>query len=324
MINSFFNNPLLYTLVIVIASLLGAGLLILGIYRFFVASDKVNQRMQLFVENREIISPTRNLIYYVTPRNLPGSFLNRTFSPFFQRIINYFGRSTPKNSIAKLEDDLRLAGNPGGLHARGFYGIRIITLFLGIGIAFFLFFRAGAPSSATILLGLAIALIAFLIPRLWLNASIRRRKDELSHNLPDALDMLSVCAIAGMSFDQGLKRLCEFWPTELTEEFKQVLQEMDMGVARSEALRNMDARVKIDELSSFIAIMIQSENTGMSYADVLQGEAKQMRVFRQFRAKESANSLPAKMIVPVALFIFPALIAVILGPVLPNLLNLFQ
>jgi tight adherence protein C len=96
-----------------------------------------------------------------------------------------------------------------------------------------------------------------------------------------------------------------------------------MGTPRVEALRNLKARANVDELSSFIAIMIQSDLTGMSYADVLQSQARQMRIFRQFRAKERANSLPAKMIVPVVIFIFPAILAVIAAPLIETFLKIF-
>jgi tight adherence protein C len=319
----FTNNLVLYIL-IVLASLAGVGLLILGIYRIALISDTVKQRMQVFVDNRETTSTRKGIVYRVTPRDLPGSFLNRTIKRFFQRTIDFLGKYTPANSLAKLEYDLRVAGNPNGMHARRFYGIRVIILVLGMALGFLIYSQGDPTDLNSLLLLAAIILIVLLLPRLWLNGKIRRRKDELSHNLPDALDMLSVCATAGLSFDQGLKKICELWPTELSGEFKQVLQEMDMGVPRAEALRNLKSRINLDSLSSFIAIMIQAENTGMSYAEVLQSEAQQMRMFRQFRAKEQANTLPAKVIIPVAIFIFPALIAVILGPIIPPILGMFQ
>ena len=79
----------------------------------------------------------------------------------------------------------------------------------------------------------------------------------------------------------------------------------------------------VDELTSFISIIVQAEEIGMSFADVLHSQADQMRIMRQYRAKEIANRMPAKMIIPLAIFIFPALIAVILGPVIPTLMNAF-
>ncbi len=97
-----------------------------------------------------------------------------------------------------------------------------------------------------------------------------------------------------------------------------------MGVSRGEALKNMSNRLDVDDLSRFISIIIQAEMIGMSYADVLHSQALQMRVLRQYWAREIANKLPAKMILPLALFIFPALIAVILGPTIPTILNIFK
>ena len=96
-----------------------------------------------------------------------------------------------------------------------------------------------------------------------------------------------------------------------------------MGVSRTTALTNMSDRLDVDDLTSFITIIIQAELMGMSYADVLHSQAMQLRVMRQYRAREMANKLPAKMIIPLALFIFPAIIIVILGPVFPRILNIF-
>jgi tight adherence protein C len=98
---------------------------------------------------------------------------------------------------------------------------------------------------------------------------------------------------------------------------------MEMGVSRATALTNLSNRLDVDELTNFITIIIQAEKMGMSYADVLHSQALQMRVMRQYRAREIANKLPAKMIIPLALFIFPAIIIVILAPAFPRLLNIF-
>jgi len=77
---------------------------------------------------------------------------------------------------------------------------------------------------------------------------------------------------------------------------------------------NMSNRLRVDDLTNFITIIVQAEKIGMSYADVLHSQAQQMRIMRQYRAKEIANRLPAKMIIPLALFIFPAIVIVILAP----------
>ena len=152
---------------------------------------------------------------------------------------------------------------------------------------------------------------------------MRNRQDEIRRALPDALDMLSVCASAGLGFDQSLQKISSYWDTEFGQEIKRTIQEMEMGVTRSDALRNLSQRLEVNDLSQFVAIIIQAEKIGMSYADVLTSQANQLRIMRQVRAREMANKLPGKMIIPVILFIFPAMIAVILGPTVPILMNLF-
>jgi tight adherence protein C len=141
--------------------------------------------------------------------------------------------------------------------------------------------------------------------------------------LPDALDMLSVCASAGLGFDQSLQKISTYWDTELGREIRRVTNEMEMGVPRSTALRNLSNRLEVDDLTQFIAVIVQAEKIGMSYADVLHSQALQLRVMRQVRAREIANRLPGKIIIPVILFIFPAMIAVILGPAIPTIMSIF-
>jgi tight adherence protein C len=106
-------------------------------------------------------------------------------------------------------------------------------------------------------------------------------------------------------------------------EFKRVVQEIEFGVSRADALRSLAERLQVSELSSFVAVIVQSESLGMPISDVLHGQAEQMRIVRQFKAKEVASRLPAKMMFPLAFLILPALIAVILSPTVPSLLGLF-
>lgn len=321
--NLFIDDKFILILVILIISLGGLGILLFGLIRLARTEKTVNQRMQDFVSNRDK-NISSNTFYRGLPRELSGSFFNRTVIPFFRKIIDFLGKFNPVNSTAKSEHSLTVAGNPYGMHAQGYYSLRVITLFFAIAIAFFIGYSNGFSDIFTIVIGALIVFAALLLPKIWLDSITQQRKDELRRNLPDALDMLSVCAAAGLGFDQGLKKICEFWHTALSIEFKLVIQEMDMGVSRADALRNLSTRVDVDEISSFIAIIIQAESIGMSFSEVLASQAKQMRILRQFRAKEIANMMPAKMIIPVAIFIFPALIEVIIGPLIPIIMNLFS
>ncbi len=259
----------------------------------------------------------------IIPREISGSLVNRTIVQWLKKVLNFLGRFAPEQMAVDLEHKLNIAGNPSNLHAKEFYALRFLLLLVGILLAFLINRGFKNINNTNLLFGLIIIGASMFLPVLWLNSKVQTRQSEISRGLPDALDMLSVCASAGLGFDQSLQKISNYWDTELGHELKQVTQEMEMGVSRSEALRNMSERLDVDDLSRFIAIIIQAEKIGMSYAEVLHSQALQMRVLRQYRAREIANKLPGKMIIPVALFIFPALIAVILGPALPILINLF-
>jgi tight adherence protein C len=173
-----------------------------------------------------------------------------------------------------------------------------------------------------LLLGLLLLAVCLGAPGLWLSSRMKQRQDTIRRGLPDALDMLSVITAAGLSFDQAMLRLGQTFRTPVGMEFVRVVSEMEIGISRRQALRNLQARVDITELSSFVSVILQSETLGMSIADVLHSQAEQMRVYRQFRAKEIASQLPAKMMLPLVAFIFPALFGVLLGPFLPVLMQI--
>jgi len=318
------NSSLIIALFAAILGILGLLVVIAGINTAGQSTPRVSRRVQDFViepETRKVPDAVREK--KILPRDLTGSLVSRTIAPFFKNIVDYLGRYTPASTITKTNKQLSIAGSPMNMRAQEFYGLRVLILFIGIALAFLVNYKTFPVNTNNLLIGLLIIAVALLLPLMWLNSLVNRAKDEIRRNLPDALDMLSVCASAGLGFDQSLQKITDYWPTALGKEFKRVIQEMEMGVPRSQALRNMADRLEVDELTSFISIIVQAEEIGMSFADVLHSQADQMRIMRQYRAKEIANRMPAKMIIPLAIFIFPALIAVILGPVIPTLMNAF-
>lgn len=305
-----------------IAAILGLGLAVYGISTWLKRSKNFSTRLDQFVTSpldSTSISNTNRII----PREISGSLFSRTISSWFNNLIPHVGKFTPEKMGVDVEHKLTIAGNPANLHAGGFIAIRFLLFLAGVIFAVLINRDFKNINTTSLLLGILIIVMCLILPGFWLKSRVRARQFEISRGMPDALDMLSVCASAGLGFDQSLQKISSYWDTELGHELKRVIQEMEMGVTRSTALRNMSDRLDVDDLSSFIAIIIQAEKIGMSYAEVLHGQALQMRMLRQYRAREMANKLPAKMIIPVALFIFPALMAVILGPAIPIVINLF-
>ena len=164
----------------------------------------------------------------------------------------------------------------------------------------------------------------FYLPRIWLRSVVRRKQDKIRRALPDALDMLSVCADAGLGFDQSLQRVSESWKSPLATEFARVVAEMNMGQTRAQAMRNMSNRLDVPELSSFVAVILQSDELGMSISDTLHAQANQMRIERRYWAQEQARKIPIKMLFPLIFLILPAMWVVILGPAVITLRALFS
>ena len=311
-----------FVILLVGVSLVGLGVLILFLgMRSFTVSD-VTQRLNHFVTVQTAQLSTAQPVTSIRRTDLSGSFRTRMLEPFIHQVGSIFGRLTPSSSIDRLEHQLEIAEKPYGLGPREFYGFRIIFIILGVWLAFTLLQRS---TDTIYLIGAGLTLyVGILGPTVWLKRKVRKRQDQIRKGLPDALDMLSVTAEAGLGFDQSLQRVSQYWDNPVGVEFGRVVAEMEMGVSRRAALRNMADRLDVPELSSFIAVIIQSDQLGMSIADALHAQAQQMRIERRFRAQEAARKVPLKMLFPMMLLIFPAMLAVVCGPTLPILSDFFK
>lgn len=308
--------------ILVGAGFAGLGLLLVVLGLRWAQSDDVSRRLHDFVS--EPVPPAQRLAPISPARRteLAGSFRTRILQPWFKGLGGFFGRFMPARNIGRIDHLLSIAGRPLGLGAREFYGLRLVCALLGIWLAYIIL---GRGLDLTNLLAVALTLyVGVLGPTAWLKRAVRKRQERFRKDLPDALDMLSVCAQAGLGFDQAMQRVSETWKTALSVEFNRVVAEMEMGVPRRQALRNMADRLEVPELSSFVAVIIQSDQLGMSIADTLQAQAEQMRVERRFRAQEAARKVPLKMLFPMILLIFPAMLAVVCGPSIPLIFDLFS
>ncbi len=317
-----FNSQYLYLLIGPLTILLGLLLSLYGIITWIISKYRLTKRVEHFVSlSEDEFDPASN--NQIIQREISGNLFERTIVKWLKNFVRNLEKFTPTKMALNLEHKLILAGNPSNLHAGDFNAIRLLLVSAAIVLVVIYLFNQSALNPITLLLGILIVAIFYALPNVWLSRKIRERQGEIQKTLPDALDMLSVCASAGLGFDQSLQKISYHWETELGTEIKRVTHEMEMGISRMDALRNLSNRMDVDDLSRFVAIIIQAEKVGMSYADVLHSQALQLRVLRQFRAREIANKLPGKMIIPLAVCILPALLAVILGPMIPIILNIF-
>ena len=201
-----------------------------------------------------------------------------------------------------------------------FFGSKVVCA-VGLLVCMFVFqlFKPQVKLVNLTVLSVAIALIGFRLPNLWLSIRTARRKEALTLGLPDALDLLVVCAEAGMGLDSAMKRVGEEMKLNsrtISEEFRLLNLELRAGKSRKEALKNLALRADLEEVNSLITLLIQADRFGTSVAQALRVHSNAMRIRRTQRVEEVAAKLPVKLLFPTILCIFPSLFLVILGPAL--------
>ena len=249
--------------------------------------------------------------------------VGRVFGPLMRQVLGLLGRLAPTRMVQASEQMLLQAGDPGGLSALDFFGLRLLAM-LVFGGLYLVLARNSATVSVLLRNSLLIGIAGFFIPWLWLRSRARGRQHSISLALPDALDMLTIGVEAGLAFESALLRVGERWHNPLTVEFRRAVGEMRVGTPRDVALTRMAERSGAPELRSFIAVLIQSNQLGMSIAQVLHGQAAEMRVKRRQRAEELARQASVKMVFPLVFLIFPAMFVVILGPSIPALAGMLN
>ncbi len=250
-------------------------------------------------------------------------FVQRVVLPPLRKSLRLFGRLLPSRNLASLQAMLMQAGNPGRLSALDFTGLRML-LALALGAPVFLLGSQALGAAKGAGLALMVALLGYLVPIYWLRSRIKSRRNEIQRALPDALDMMTIGVEAGLAFESALLRVGDQWDNALTHEFMRAVAEMRLGATRGEALQRMAERCDVRELTTFVAIVVQSSQLGVSIASVLHNQADTMRVKRRQRAEEQAQQAAVKMVFPLILFIFPALMVILLGPAIPTMIDVFS
>lgn len=239
---------------------------------------------------------------------LPETATERS-SPSWLRSIAL--RLSPTGIAHHLQRRLDLAGNPPTWTPDRVLAAKGLGLLMGAGLGALIGFR----SVGWLLLGLGVgAVFGFFLPDLLLLNAGQKRQEKIRRALPDALDMLTVCVEAGLGFDAALAQVARNTTGPLAQECARVLQEMQIGKSRNQALRALTERTTVNELRAFVSALAQAGELGVPIAQVLREQAREMRVRRRQRAEELAQKVPVKILFPLIACLFPAMFVVIIGP----------
>jgi tight adherence protein C len=231
------------------------------------------------------------------------------------------GRLAPQTNVERVRVNLMRAGYPRNLTVLDFLGLKIlVALCSGILTLYLLAPRAASPARQLIT-GALMIVVGFFLPDFWLSTLVRQRQREILRTLPDALDMLTICVDAGSGLESAMLRISQKWSNAIATEFGKMVAEMRLGMTRREAFQNLAFRADVPEVGSFVAVLMQADQFGLSIANVLHTQSDQMRQRRWQRAEEEARKLPIKLLFPLVFLIMPALFAVTIGPAIPVLLD---
>jgi len=301
------------TLIIIIAVvvLVVVGAVILVIVGLREASNKIDP-----LEERLLEFASRGEDVTLEEIELSQPITERIILPLARKLGELAIRFTPQNALQDTARKLEQAGSPRGIDPTVFWAGRLIVAVALGALLVFVFSITSLQWSLSVkvmIVGL-FTIIGFYIPELLLRSRMQRRQKEIGKAMPDALDLLTICVEAGLGFDGAMARVFEKWDNELSRAFGRVLREIQLGKLRREALRDMSERIGLNEMTSFVAAIIQSEQLGVSMARVLRIQAEQMRIKRRQRAEEQAQQAPVKMTFPMVLLIFPSILIILLGP----------
>lgn len=247
-------------------------------------------------------------------RELEQGFGQRILVPFVGGAGRVARRVTPLDARERVVKKLQLAGGPEGWDAERVIAFKVILAGAGFVGSLVLAKLMNLGGLSFVLCVALISLAGFLIPDSLLARKVDERQKEVLGTLSDTLDLLTISVEAGLSLNAAIGQVVQNVPGVLSQEFARMLQEIQLGVPRSEAFRHLAERTDVEELNSFALAMIQADVFGVSIASVLRTQASQLRIKRRQSAEAKAQQTPVKIVFPLILCILPALFVVIIGP----------
>jgi tight adherence protein C len=276
-----------------LALLLGFGAGFIGLYALMPSPSQVyelRQRAATRAEAQTIASPLLRLLWPLILMFLP--------------LAKRYGKPAYREQKAQ---EIPLAGLPPVMTVDHLIGMKFVLAIVGL--------LVGLMYSG-IVVGLIAAVVGFVLPDRMVTEQKRAREMAILRALPGSVDMLTLAVEAGLDFVAGLQRVIDKGaPGPLREEVATIINDIRLGDSRSGALRSFGRRINIPEVVSFVGVLVQADRLGASIGEVLRSQADRMRTERFQRAEKAGAAASQKLLIPLAVFIFPAVILVLVGPV---------
>ncbi len=265
-----------------------------------------------------------NVLETVLPDRVQTPLVNRIFGPTAQRIRHTLSRLYPSRDIDRVHADLLKAGLTGSVRAEEFVALQVSSVLIGLAIGLISLATGVGGSKIGVALLVLLPIIGAAGPVYWLRHRVSSRFDEVTKDLPDVLDLMTISVAAGLGLEQAMQVSCSHFNSAVCDELRLTLREMELGLSRHDALENLKVRTDIDDLVTFAVVLSQADALGLPIGRVLQAQADEMRDKRRQRARERAAKVPVKILFPLAFCFLPAIMVLVVGPLVGPMRAVFH
>jgi tight adherence protein C len=236
----------------------------------------------------------------------------RLLAPPVRWFMEQVSKRTPRQILDETRTKLEAAGNPWNMKPATFVALKAMLSLVVPGC--FMLMTAPFDPKKGVFLALCISFGGHAILEFAVGRKRTQRDRAIEKDLPDALDLLTISVEAGLGFDSALAKVAERMAGPVAKMFDHLLAEIRLGKPRREALRELGRRAGVRDLATVASAIVQADQLGINIGSVLRIQSELMRTKRRQKAEEKAMKAPIKMVLPLVVFIFPALFVVLLGP----------
>ena len=303
--------------------LLGGGLVLAGMMLVLKVLTNVRAERGAVAESLAMVRNLGADLVLDVGAESERSFIERVVGPASVRMLGLGRRLVRADAAERLQHRLDIAGNPEGWDVTRILGCKALCLvaFGGLGLLYAL--AAGMGPLQLLVVPALLAALGFVVPNILLYNFGQKRELLMQRALPDAMDLLTVSVEAGLGFDAAVMKVARNTRGPLAKEFSRLLQELQIGTGRADAMRALAERSTLRDLRGFSMAVVQADQLGVPIGRVLRVQSHEMRLKRRQRAEEQAQKVPVKIMVPLVLFVLPSLLIVVAGPAAVNMLGVF-
>jgi tight adherence protein C len=309
---------------------MSSGIMIAGIALIFVALVVLIAAMALSPGGDVGVGRSMAVLEALTAapkemkKELDAPFADRVLVPLLGRAQGLGRRLTPADANDRIHQKLELAGNPRGWTVDRVSAGKVVGFFAALGISLLVALAVGMPFLPTLGFVVASSVAGYMAPNLYLYQRAYERAAVMQKALPDAIDLLTISVESGLGFDAAVAQVARNTDGPLAEEFARMLQEMQIGRGRSEALRSMADRTNLRDLRGFVGAMVQADAFGIPVGQVLRVQSSEIRLKKRQWAEEQAQKVPVKILIPLIFCILPCLFIAVLGPAAITIMDSFS